>query len=307
MVEKDPALHRSANAAGNAFREGNVKQAREDYIDSLLRAWAIDDPYESGTLAYNLAACAVADDDLQQAKEWLCDARFELRRAGASVGNTWLLSASIALSEDRVADAERFLGYASCADPPCETIGPSCSEGLCSSCEGLDCESCCLSGLPFIGAEARDCEQVRQCGESYHVRVLLAKARLAVRICDLENAQALLRDACQLTEGVCDLSLRADFHDVAAAIHDLQEGHLRAAAHRDHEVKLLRCIGQYREIPNVLDAAADSFLEAGKPNSALDRITRSARIHLARGDLTAGVAAYRCGERARVSGRLRIG
>ena len=49
----------------------------------------------------------------------------------------------------------------------------------------------------------------------------------------------------------------------------------------------MRCVGQYREIPNVLDAAAESFLEAGEPNSALDRITRSARIHLARGDLAA--------------------
>ncbi|MEO1527881.1 MAG: hypothetical protein AAFX06_20815 [Planctomycetota bacterium] len=285
VVEKDATLHRSANAAGDAFREGNLKQARKDYIDSLLRAWAIDDPYESGTLAYNLAACAVAEDDLEQAKQWLCDARVELGRAGASAGNTWLLSASIALSEDRVADADRFLGYASCANPPCETIGPSCNAGLCSSCEALDCESCCLSGLPFIGADACDCEQVQQCQESYRVRVLLAKARLAVRICDLENAQALLREACQMTEGICDLSLRADFHDVAAAIHDLQECHVLAAAHRDHEVKLLRCVGQYREIPNVLDAAAESFLEAGKPDAALERITRSARIHLARGDL----------------------
>ncbi|MEL6110625.1 MAG: hypothetical protein AAFU85_31855, partial [Planctomycetota bacterium] len=238
-------MHRSASAASDAFREGNLKQARANYIDSLLRAWAIDDPYESGTLAYNLAACAVADDDLEQAKEWLCDARVELCRAGASVGNTWLLSASIAMSEDRVADADRFLGYASCADPPCETIGPSCNDGRCSNCEALDCDSCCLSGLPFIGDDACDCEQVQQCRESYQVRVLLAKARLASRICDLQNAQRLLRDACQMTEGVCDLSLRADFHDVAAAIHDLQEDHLRAAAHRDREVKLLRCIGQY--------------------------------------------------------------
>ena len=212
--------------ASDAFREGNLNQAREEYIASLLRAWAIDDPYESGTLAYNLAACAVADDELEQAKQWLCDARVELRRAGASVGNTWLLSASIALSEDRVADADRFLGYASCADPPCETIGPLCNDGRCSSCEGFDCDSCCLSGLAFIGENARAGEQVRQCRESYRVRVLLAKARLAVRICDLENAQTLLRDACRMTEGVCDISLRADLHDVAAAIHDLREGHL---------------------------------------------------------------------------------
>lgn len=285
IVDKDSELTRYVDDGREAFDEGDLKVAETKYRQALLRAWAIDDPYESGTVAYNLAACLTSRKEHIEAADWLVDSRVELCRAGASTGNTWLLSAEIAMAQCRFEDAERFVQYASSTSPPCDIIDTCCLCGPSGNCADAPCRDCCVVRLPVIGDKVKEKQADTRCRQGYEARIELTRARLAAKQLDVSNAKLHLARACQLSIEACDLSLHADRHDVAAAVHDLECDFLHAGAHRDREVKLLRCIGQYREIPNVLDAAAQSYCSAERLDLAADRMIRSARIHLARGEV----------------------
>lgn len=293
-VSKDSVLVRYVDAGREAFDEGDLDEAEKKYRRALMRAWAIDDPYESGTVAYNLAACLTSRQQYDQAADWLIDARIELCRAQSSAGNTWLLSAEIAMAENRFEDAERYVGNASSACPPCDLDDSSCLCGPSGKCSDEECRECCIEKLPGIGPKLREKQADRDCQQGYEARIELARARIAAKQFDAQSAERHLALACELSSEVCDLSLQADRHDVAALIHDVKGEFLQAGAHRDREVKLLRCIGQYREIPNVLDAAAQSYLSAERIELAVDRMVRSARIRLARGQLQDAWLIIRC-------------
>ncbi|WP_182871109.1 hypothetical protein [Stieleria mannarensis] len=283
IVDKDATLHRYVKDGREAFHEGDLDEAESKYRKALMRAWAIDDPYESGTVAYNLAACLTSRGDYLEASDWLVDSRVELCRAGASTGNTWLLSAEIAIAQSRFQDADRFVSYAAMTCPPCDIVDTCCLCGPSGNCADAPCEDCCAVRLPVIGDKLKAQQDDDRCRSGYEARIELARARLAANQRVLGEAKAHLARACQLSIDSCDLSLHADRHDVAALIHDLEANFLQAGAHRDREVKLLRCIGHYREIPDVLDAAAHSYCSAERLDLAVDRIIRSARIRLARG------------------------
>ncbi|QEG00207.1 hypothetical protein Mal15_42770 [Stieleria maiorica] len=306
IVEKDATLHRYVKDGREAFHEGDLDEAESKYRKALLRAWAIDDPYESGTVAYNLAACLTSRGDYLEASDWLVDSRVELCRAGASTGNTWLLSAEIAIAQARFEAADRYVRYAASTSPPCEIVDTCCLCGPSGNCADAPCEDCCVVRLPVIGDKVQAKQEDDRCRSGYEARIELARARLAANQLVLGEAKAHLTRACQLSIDSCDLSLHADRHDVAALIHDLKANFLQAGAHRDREVKLLRCIGHYREIPDVLDAAAHSYGSAERLDLAVDRIIRSARIRLARGQTEqawqrvrhAGDLAARCGSEA---------
>ncbi|MCO8122060.1 hypothetical protein NHH03_09950 [Stieleria sp. TO1_6] len=285
VVPKDAALIRQVSAGREAFDEGDLQEAEKKYRRALIRAWAIDDPYESGTMAYNLAACLTARSQWEQAENWLIDARVELCRAQSSAGNTWLLSAEIAMAQHCFETAERYVNYASLACPPCEIDEANCLCGPAGDCRSEECDECCLVRIPCVGKKIRDKQSDRDCQQGYQARVELTRAKLAAKQFDVGGATRHLALASELAAEVCDLSLQADRHDVAALIHDAQANFLQAGAHRDREVKLLRCIGMYREIPDVLDAAAESYCSAERLDLAIDRIIRSARIRLARGQL----------------------
>lgn len=285
VVPKDSQLSRHVTDGREAFNEGDLTAAEKQYHRALLRAWAIDDPYESGTVAYNLAACLVSREAYGEAADWLVDSRAELCRAGTSTGNSWLLSAEIAMAQNRFEDADRFVNYAACVSPPCEIGEEACLCGPSEACCEEPCQDCCIVRLPCIGKKIEHKQAVERCEQGYQARIELTRARLAAKQLDLCTAKQHLQRACEMTIEACDLSLQADRHDVAALIHDLEACFLQAGAHRDREVRLLRCIGHYREIPNVLDAAAESYKSAERMDLAIDRMIRSARIRFARGEL----------------------
>ncbi|QDV42471.1 hypothetical protein Enr13x_23180 [Stieleria neptunia] len=285
IVGKDSKLHRYVDDGRDAYNEGDLDEAEKKYRQALMRAWAIDDPYESGTVAYNLAACLTSRTEYLEASDWLVDARVELCRAGASTGNTWLLSAEIAITQSRFQAADRFVNYAAMTCPPCDIVDTCCLCGPAGQCADAPCEDCCMVRIPVIGDKLKEQQQDDRCHSGYEARIALARARLAAKQLDLAGAKSHLARACELSIESCDLSLHADRHDVAALVHDLEANFLQAGAHRDREVQLLRCIGHYREIPNVLDAAARSYGSAERLDLAVDRIIRSARTRLARGDI----------------------
>ncbi|PAY19082.1 hypothetical protein CKO51_13200 [Rhodopirellula sp. SM50] len=303
IVGKDSKLHRYVDDGREAYNEGDLDEAEKKYRQALMRAWAIDDPYESGTVAYNLAACLTSQAEYLEASDWLVDARVELCRAGASTGNTWLLSAEIAITQSRFHDADRFVNYAAMTCPPCDIVDTCCLCGPAGDCADAPCRDCCVVRLPVVGDKLNERQQEDRCRSGYEARIELARARLAAKQLDLGGAKSHLARACDLSIESCDLSLHADRHDVAALVHDLEANFLQAGAHRDREVQLLRCIGHYREIPNVLDAAADSYRSAERLDLAVDRIIRSARIRLARGDIQSAWQRIRhAGELAAVCG-----
>lgn len=306
IAVRDATLTRHVKDANDAFVEGRIREAETKYRQALLRAWAIDDPYEAGTAAYNLAACLTSQSELQEASDWLVDARVELCRAGASTGNTWLLSAEIATSQCRFQDAETYVAHAARTCPPCEVPDTCCLCGPAGNCQSESERNCCSVPIPILGKHVEEARADDECRDGYRARIELARARIAIKQFDLSNAQAHLTNACEWSAESCDFSLHADRHDVAAALHDAKGEFLQAGSHRDREVQLLRCIGHYRVIPDVLVDAADSYASAGRLDLAVDRLIRSARVWLARGELSeawdrverAGEFALACGSEA---------
>ncbi len=285
VKQKDDRIVRYVDAGRVALDEGDTRHAAQEYHSALLRAWAIDDPYESGTAAYNFAACLTKLERYGEASDWLVDSRVELCRAHTSTGNTWLLSAEIARTAERYDDAERFICYAAAAECPCEMdqayqlTGP----------DAVFCDEVCkasfVSKIPGLRKVAENKRKLDDCRQSYAAQIELARARLAATQCNCAAAKQHFRKATELSTGVCDYALQADRHDVAAMIFDLELNFLQAGAHRDREVELLRLSGQYSAIPVILDAAAESYLKAERIELAIDRTIRSSRIWLARGEL----------------------
>lgn len=285
IAVRDTRLERYVDDAQAAFNEGDLEVAEAKFRQALIRAWATDDPYESGTAAYNLAACLVSQSYRAEAADWLVDARVELCRAGASTGNTWLLSAEIALADSRLEDAQRFVAHAAMTCPPCQVPDTCCLCGPSESCCAETQRDCCAAPIGCLGKKAEQERLQEECQQGYQARIALTQARIAAKQFDVENAEWYLAKACALAAETCDFSLHADRHDVAALIHDLKGEFLQAGAHRDREVRLLRCIGQYRVIPDVLQAAAESYASAGRLELSVDRTVRAARIWFARDDL----------------------
>jgi tetratricopeptide (TPR) repeat protein len=282
LAEPDTVLVNHVEDAHEAYREGLTANASKDYRSALLRAWAIDDPYESGSASYNLAACSVSDLDYFAANQWLINARVDLVRARRSTGNTWLLSADIAMAQGCLMEAQSYIDYASRACPDCEfdkqynLCGPDAKFVDCK------CKEPCCSKLPCIGEKIEKKKSKKDCEQVYAASVHLAKAKLALCQQDICQAKRHHQSAHDCVADVCDLAFRADLHEVAAMIHDAECNYLQAGAHRDCEIELLRATANYREIPKVLKAASDSYLQCGRLDLAIDRLIRCSRIQLAR-------------------------
>jgi tetratricopeptide (TPR) repeat protein len=275
----DTTLTRFSKAGHEAFAEGDVDGAIEEYRSALLRAWAIDDPYESGTNAYNLAACMTSASEVDQAKEWLLDARVELCRAGASAGNVWVLEAKVAKDECRFEDANRYLCRAERTDPPCEQADGGC---LCGPRD--PCQQSCVTKIPCVGEKIAQKQASKDCRGEFQAQIHLVRAALAAEQYDIETARCQFECACQLATDICSHNLQAELQHVAALIHLASGQFLQAAWHFDNEAKHLRLAGNYREIPTALNHAASAFEEAARSDLGASRMGRVARIWLGRGD-----------------------
>lgn len=277
-IPVDAKIVRYNESGTEAFSEGNSAAAIKSFRKAVLRSWATDDPYQSGTNAYNLAAAWFDRGDNQAAKDWLIEARVELARAKASAGNTYLLGAKIAQDEGRLEDAHRLIWLASCAPSPC---GDRAEE----VCPGDACKEDCFERLPCVGNRIAEKKSLEECHNDYAAQVHLAKARLAAEMYDLDSAKCHFADAIESARHVCNYDLRAEFHDTAALI-DLAGGNVvQAAAHLDREATLLRLAENYRRIPEVLTLAAAAHNETLRFDLSTDRLCRAARIWLTRGEL----------------------
>jgi tetratricopeptide (TPR) repeat protein len=274
----DSTLERHVRNASEAFREGQIERSTSEYRRALHRAWAMDDPYESGAGAYNLAASLLSASQTDQAKDWLLDARVEFQRAGSSAGNVWLLEAKIAQQESRLDDVTYLIQRASCSAPPCSAGADR------SPCDDESCCERCVAKIPVLGAKVQAKHATRDCEESYKVQIHLARARLAAEQYDIGVAEAELACACRLASELCIDDLHAELHDVAALVHIAKGEFLQAGRHLDREAESLRWAGNFREIPGVLELSAAAYEQSGMLSLAADRFGRAARVYCGRGD-----------------------
>lgn len=279
----DSTLARFSEAGREAYALGDVDAAVTQYRDAIARAWMMDDPYESGTNAYNLAACLMSVGENARAKDWLVDARVELKRAGSSVANVWLLEAKIAQDEGRLTDSLSLIDRAACSPPPC---GDDESDGsCCSCCSGDPCDDRCVYQIPCVGDRIRKKDAVTQCQEGFQSQVHLARSRVAAELGDIPTAMCHFQKACELASQVCGDDLQAELQNVAAMIHLAKEEYVQAAWHFDQEAKYLRLAKNYRVISTALELAAAAYSEAGQHQLAAHRLSRVARIWFGRGDI----------------------
>ncbi|WP_145168066.1 hypothetical protein [Rubripirellula lacrimiformis] len=275
----DSRVRRLAEDGREQYAEGDIERAIAKYQSALLRAWAMDDPTESGNAAYNLAACLTSDGRSDLARDWLADAHHELGRGGQSRGNAWLLQARIATEQRRFNDAAYCLDQSTCSAAPCDDGDAKCG---CPTADG--CRQCPLEGVPCIGAKIQAKRADEECQHEFQAQIHLARARLAAEQFDLSAAARHFACGCELAGDVCSHELHAELHDVAALIHVAKEEYIQAASHFDREARHLRLAGNYREIPGTLELAAAAYQQAGSPHQAAERWNRVARIWIGRGD-----------------------
>ncbi|MDG2223737.1 MAG: hypothetical protein P8L85_20330 [Rubripirellula sp.] len=276
----DKTVARYAQKGSAAYAEGQVDRAIKEYRRAIHRAWAIDDAYESGTNAYNLAACMISENRPTEAKDWLLDARVELCRAGASPGNVYLLQAKIALSENRLEDVYHNVDRAECSDAPCGEEGCECKSD-----PGNQCCHGCITKIPCVGPKLEQASVTKQCVKTFEAQVELTRARLAAEQYDIPTAVAHFSKACKQLKGICGYDLQAELQNVAALIHLAKGEHLQAAGHLDREAENLRCAGIYRELPITLTLAAAAYEQAGRFDLAANRLCRAARIRFGHGEI----------------------
>ncbi|MCP4888694.1 MAG: hypothetical protein GY904_19025 [Planctomycetaceae bacterium] len=276
----DETVGRYAQKGSVAFAEGQVNRAIKEYRRAIHRAWAIDDAYESGTNAYNLAACMISENRPTEAKDWLLDARVELCRAGASPGNVYLLQAKIALSENRMEDVSSNVDRAACSDAPCGEEGCECKSD-----PGNPCSHGCITKIPCVGPKLEQASVTKECVKTFEAQVELTRARLAAEQYDIPTAVAHFSKACKQLKGICGYDLQAELQNVAALIHLAKGEHLQAAGHLDREAENLRCAGIYRELPITLTLAAAAYEQAGRFDLAANRLCRAARIRFGHGEI----------------------
>jgi tetratricopeptide (TPR) repeat protein len=276
----DETVGRYAQKGSVAFAEGQVNRAIKEYRRAIHRAWAIDDAYESGTNAYNLAACMISENRPTEAKDWLLDARFELCRAGASLGNVYLLQAKIALSENRIEDVYSNVDRAACSDAPCGEEGCECKSD-----PGNPCSHGCITKIPCVGPKLEQASVTKECVKTFEAQVELTRARLAAEQYDIPTAVAHFSKACKQLKGICGYDPQAELQNVAALIHLAKGEHLQAAGHLDCEAENLRCAGIYRELPITLTLAAAAYEQAGRLDLAANRLCRAARIRFGHGEI----------------------
>lgn len=298
LAKPDKDLEEHFEDGHEAYNEGILRDAMKDYRLAILRAWAIDSPYDSGTAAYDYAACLVGEEKYDLANRWLLDARVDLARARSSAGNTWLMSAKIAAAQGQFDEARAAIQCAARAGADCELEEERRLRGPAARHVEESCDESCLSKVPWLGKKIDKKKALQQCESEYQVSIQLSLARLAAAQQDVATARKHLDCACQFAEDLCSLAVQAERHDVYAMVFDIEGKHSEAGGRRDCEADILRAMGEYREIPKVLRAAADSYCMAERNDLAVDRLIRCARIYVARADYD------RSWEQLRLAGEL---
>jgi tetratricopeptide (TPR) repeat protein len=278
-VEVDNTIENNAEKAEDHYNEGNLDAAEKYYRTTLKRAFAIDDPLESGNASYNLAAVLVSKKNYTLAKSWLTASRVDIRRAGMDESNSWILEAKIARAEERFADVDAALA---------EVDRLRCLYLETHSCKGAGkkekdpCDETFCEKLPWIGPRKKCERELNQYDSFIEVQTRLVRAAAALDQGDIATAKCQLEEARARTPETCCGDVMSEVEHVAGRI-AMAEGDFRAAGMAfDSEAEILRQMKNYREIPGALDLAAKAYEAGGELEEAAERLVRLARVYYGR-------------------------
>lgn len=275
----DSKIESSAEKANTAYSEGNLDKAETYYRATLKRAFAIDDPLESGNASYNLAAVLTSKLRYAEAKSWLLACRVDLRRAGMDESGSWILEAKIARTEERFADVDIALA---------EVDRLRCLYLETHSCKGAGkkekdcCDKTFCEKLPWIGPRKTCEKELNQYDSFVEVQTRLVRAAAALDQGDIPTAKCQLEEARARVDQTCCGEVMAEVEHVAGRI-AMAEGDFHAAGMSfDSEIEILRQVKNYREIPGALELAAKAYESAGELAAAAERLVRLARVYYGR-------------------------
>jgi tetratricopeptide (TPR) repeat protein len=275
----DSKIESTAEKASTAYAEGNLDTAEKYYRSTLKRAFAIDDPLESGNASYNLAAVLTSKLRYAEAKSWLLACRVDLRRAGMDESGSWILEAKIARTEERFADVDSALA---------EVDRLRCEYLETHSCKGAGkkekdcCDKTFCEKLPWIGPRKTCEKELNQYDSFIEVQTRLVRAAAALDQGDIPTAKCQLEEARARVDATCCGEVMGEVEHVAGRI-AMAEGDFHAAGEFfDAEIEILRQVKNYREIPGALDLAAKAYESAGEPTVAAERLVRLARVYYGR-------------------------
>ncbi|MBL6724808.1 MAG: hypothetical protein ISQ09_06950 [Rubripirellula sp.] len=276
--KQDQSIVRANDQGTGLYNLGKIHEAKDAYLEVLKRSWEIDDPYESGTAAYHLAACHFSLGEIDVAKDWLIDARYELTRANASCKNVWLLDAKIARSEKRYADVAYSLQRAT-SESKEETLRADLPIPRLKQLSEIR-----LSGSSNAVAKVRISSLRGNRDNQIDLPVLLIQASVAVEREELAKAIELLNVAEKLLRSAERLDLKAEWHRISAE-YSLASDQIRLAAkHFDQEIECLKESGLYLDIPDALSQSSQAYERERKFDIAADRLCRAAKLYFGRSE-----------------------
>lgn len=275
----DSKIESNAEKASTAYAEGNLDTAEKYYRGALKRAFAIDDPLESGNASYNLAAVLTSKLRYAEAKSWLLACRVDLRRAGMDESGSWLLEAKIARTEERFADVDAALA---------EVDRLRCLYLETHSCKGAGkkekdpCDKTFCEKLPWIGPRKTCEKELNQYDSFIEVQTRLVRAAAALDQGDIATAKCQLDEARARLDATCCGEIMAEVEHVAGRIAMDEGDFLTAGMSFDSEIEILRQVKNYREIPGALKLAAQAYESAGQLAEAAERLVRLGRVYYGR-------------------------
>ena len=104
-VEIDSEFSRSMTAGRLAFDQGLIEQAVRFYQQALRRARAMDNAAQIGDAAYNLAACWIRLNQLENARNSLDEAKTEISGIHGNIAEIQLVEAKVARWQGHLKEA----------------------------------------------------------------------------------------------------------------------------------------------------------------------------------------------------------
>lgn len=289
--DDDRIVRRNADKARTEYYNGDDPKSIRDYLLAVKRAWLIDDPEQISHETYNLAAVLTSVGAYAEARDWLCEARAEARRADLNEAEIWLLDAKCARQMGCLEAAAQMTEYAANQAAirhrhwhrdPSDVEPPATSTLAGKAMARVDhrlnwwhkAAAAIVPGHETAKQAERDVEQ-RQAARA---QVALMRANLACDVTDLGVARDELALARRQLPQVANHAVHAEAERVEGRIQLISARPQSAAGQFDLEADLLRKAEVYREIPYASFDAGDCYAMAGETWLAADRFLRAARM-----------------------------
>lgn len=289
--DEDRLVRRNADKARVEYYNGDDPKTIRDYLLAVKRAWLIDDPEQISHETYNLAAVMTSLGAYAEARDWLCEARAEARRADLNEAEIWLLDAKCARQMGCLEAATQMTDYAASQAAlrhkhwrrdPSDVKPPATStlagKALAKADDRRAWWHKAAAAITPGHETAKEAELDVEQRQAARAQVALLRANLACDVTDLNAARNELASARRQLPLVANRAVHAEAERVEGRIQLISAQPQAAAGQFDLEADLLRKAEVYREIPYASFDAGECYDMAGEAWMAADRYLRAARM-----------------------------